>query len=214
MGGSIVANTIGAKKRDDAIASTMAAERMRQNKLDEEAFALNATMRDRYVDPVGDTAERSSALADMYTAALDQPSSRPVTALPQSDSNLVVTSDATAAAGARADAEDNARRLGAFRGFGDYFGDMSRLQGRDSATLGQIGSFKRGSQSVLGSELEAAQGKGGGWMMLGDLLSAAGGIAGMPGGFGDLRLGKLFGPGMTYGNAAALRGLSGAQLIP
>lgn len=206
MGGSIAANTIGANRQGRAIEGTLAAERARQQKFDNEAFALNDRMRDRYDDPTGDMAERSTKLADMYTAALDQPATEPVAALPQSDSNLVVASDATASADARADAEDNARRLGAFRGFGDYFGDMSRLQGRDSATLGQIGSFKRGSQSILPAELEAAQGKGRGWMMLGDILSAAGGIAGMPGGFS--KLGGMFKGGITLPGSNLFGGAS------
>lgn len=193
MGGSIAANTIGANRQAAALNATQQAERMRQKGFDEEAFAINAQMRDRYGDAQGGTDAAASKLTDLYTAALDQPSTEPVAALPQSDSNLVVQSDATAAADARADAVDNARRLGAFRGFGDYFGGVSRAQGRDSASLGQIGSFRRGSQSVLPAELEAASGKGRNWMMLGDLLSAGSGLAATPGGFG--KLGGLFGGG-------------------
>lgn len=186
MGGSVAANTIGANRQSAALAAAQNAERARQQGFDNEAFAINAQMRDRYNDAQGQTDQASSRLADLYTAGLEQPTTRAVTPLPQSDSNIVTSSDATASASARADAQDQARRLGAFRGFGDMFSGVSRLQGRDAASLGQIGSFKRGSQSVLPTELQAASGKGSGWMMLGDLLSAGAGIAGTPGGFSNL----------------------------
>lgn len=179
-GGSILANSMGARQADRATASAMAAERLRQKRLDEEAYALNNAGRDRYSDFQGKQEDRKVDLTDEYNAALDSAPARPVAALPQSSSNLVVSNDASEAGKARAEAEDNSARRGALGSFGDLFGDISREQGRDAGVLGMIGGFKRGSQGVLPLELEAAAQKGKGWMMLGDLLSMGAGLA-MPG---------------------------------
>ncbi len=174
--GSIGANYLGNQKASNAVGSAMAAERKRQNKLDEEAYALNNAAKDRYTDVSGQTEDRSASLSDMYTQALDAPETRPMAVVPESDSSLVVAKDAASAANTRAESEDRARRLGAFRGFGDMFGDISRSQAGDASHLGMLGSFKRGSQGVLPMELDAASQKGKGWMMLGDLLNMAGGF--------------------------------------
>lgn len=179
--GSVAANSVAANKRGKAQASAMSAERMRQRRLDEEAAAVNARSQGRYEDIQDQTQERSSSLADAFTNAMDQPAARPVAALPQSDSNVILSREAQANAGARADSEDRARRLGNLRGFSDLFGDISRGQARDGGELGTIGSFKRGSQGVLPLELEAAAQKGRGWMMLGDILKIAGMATGMAG---------------------------------
>lgn len=179
-GGSMLANSIGAGQAAKAQASQMAAERQRQQALDNESYALNNVGRDRYAGFEGQQDERKTELTDMFTQALDTAPARPAAVLPQSSSNLVVANDAQEAGAARADAEDNAQRRGALQSFGDLFGDISRLQGRDAGVQGMLGGFKRGSQGVLPLELEAAAQKGSGWMMLGDLLNMGAGLT-MPG---------------------------------
>ncbi len=175
-GASIGANYIGNQKAQNATAGAMAAERRRQNKLDEESYALNAAARDRYQGAESQVADKSAELSDMYTEALSQPASRPQAIAPQSDSSVIQNIDATTAESARADGQDRARRLGEFRGFGDFMGDAMRGQARDAGQLGMLGGFKRGSQGVLPLELEGAATKGQGWMMLGDLLNMASGM--------------------------------------
>lgn len=200
---SVAANTMGANKAAKATSSALAAERARQNMLDGEAQALLAQSQNRYEDFGGQQDARESELAGMYTDALDAQPAKPIAGLPQSDSGIVVQSDATANAEARGDATDRARRLAAFRGFGDLLGDTSRLQARDASQIGTLGSFKRGSQAVMPTELNAAGMKGAGLRQLGDMFNLAAGIttgpalAGGAGGGGILS--GLFGPGMTRG---------------
>lgn len=176
LGGlSMGANYIGNQKAQNATAGAMAAERRRQNKLDEESYALNAAARDRYQGAEGQIEDKSTELSDMYTEALSQPATRPQAIAPQSDSSVIQNIDATTEAASRADGQDRARRLGEFRGFGDFMGETMRGQSRDAGQIGMLGGFKRGSQGVLPMELEGAATKGQGWMMLGDLLNMASG---------------------------------------
>lgn len=176
--GSTLANSVGTRQRDNSIAQTMNAERMRQKKFDDDAFAANARAKSRYEDTTGGAADRATELSDLYTGAVvDQPT-KAIAALPQSDSNIVLSSDAAGADRSAAEATDEAGRRAKFKSFGDYFGDVSRGVARDAGEVGMLSSFKRGSQAVLPSELEVAQQKGTKWMMLGDLLNAGAGLAG------------------------------------
>ena len=174
--GSVAANSIAANQQARAQADAMSAERRRQRQLDREAMAVNQQSRERYDDVQGQTDQRSTDLAQTFTEALDQAPARPIAALPQTSSNLVMANDQAEASSARADAEDNAMRMGALRGFSDLFGDITRAQGRDGAQIGMLGSFKRGSSGVLTMELQAASEKGRGWMMLGDILNMGAGL--------------------------------------
>ena len=201
--GSIAANSVAANRQARAQADAMAAERTRQSQLDREADAVNAQSLARYDDIGGQTQDRSTDLAQTFTDALDVPAARPVAAMPQSSSNLVVANDAREAQGARADAEDNAVRLGALRGFSDMFGDISRDQGRDGAQLGLVNAFKRGSSGVLPMELQAAQQKGQGLMMLGDMLNMGAGLT-LP---GALRAPSATALAPTTGPRPVLRGM-------
>lgn len=189
---SMGANMMGARKQDEALAAATTAETSRQKRFDEQAYALNDKATDRYDNVAEQQSDRTENLAQLYK---DAASSEPVTqavAAPQSSSNLVVASDARAKAKADARAENNAENLATLRSFGDLFGDLGRDQQRDASELNILGSFKRGSQSVLPMELQAAQSKGSGWRLAGDLFGAAGAIAtpmaltagGLPGWFG------------------------------
>lgn len=178
MGLSTGANYIGNQRSQNAIAGTINSERARQKKLDEEAFAVNDRSRDQYQGAEGNIADRSGELADMYMDATETAPTTPIGALPQSDSNLVVSGDIAQGEKTRLGTMDDARRRADFQSFGSYFGDMNRTQARGAGEIGMLGGFKRGSSSVLPSELDVAAMKGKNWMMLGDLLNAGAGIAG------------------------------------
>lgn len=179
-GGSVIANSMAANAQAKAQAAAMEAERIRQRQYDTESYALNDASRNRYEDFQTQQADRSSQLADMFKSTTDAPPAEPVAALPQSSSNLVVQNDAKQSADAKAKTNAQADRRGAVESFGDLFGTISRAQGRDAGQLGMIGSLRRGSQNVLPLELQAAQEKGRGWMLLGDLLNLGAGLTTMP----------------------------------
>ncbi|AAK89566.1 hypothetical protein EN41_19905 [Agrobacterium tumefaciens] len=173
--GSTVANSMAASKvaraRDDA----MAAERIRQNGLDQEAQALNAQSQDRYQDFSGQEEKAASKLADYFTGQqVAEPSAE--AALPTSANNVVVNEEQKQRAKARDFTDKTGTALGRLRAFGDVLGENSRLQARDAGQIGQIGGFKRGSSNVTAYELDAANQKGNGLKLFGDVLSGLGGI--------------------------------------
>lgn len=178
--GSVGLNTLAAKKREDAINAAHMAERMRQQKIDREAEIVNAQGRDRYEDFSEQQGERKGTLADIYKQATESAPAEPMSAPPPTSSNLVVQSDAAQRAETEADATDKAERRAGFRSFGDLFGDITAAQARDAGDLTMLRGFKRGSQSVLGSELNAASQKGSGMNLLADLFSMGAGVT-MPG---------------------------------
>lgn len=201
MAGSIGANAIGAKKADNALAGAMATERARQNKFDEESFALNQTAQDRYADMPEKIDTKAGDLAAMFGEASEEAPAAPIISTPASSSNVVTSRENAALGKARGETDARAASLGGLRAFGDVLGDATRMQGRDAGQLGLIGSMRRGSQAVLPMELQAAQGKGAGFRLLGDILSAGSMFAG-PGGFlaggagGGFNIG---GPGSLWG---------------
>lgn len=200
--GSVAANTIGARKQESALAGNMAAERLRQKRYDDESFALNAAAQGR-VGAVPEQIEtRGDDLAALFGDTGAAPA-EPIISTPASSSNIVTSREGAAMDKAKASTDARAGDLGRLRAFGDVLGDVSRMQGRDAGQLGLIGSMRRGSQSVLPLELEAAQGAGSKWRLLGDLLSAGsmfagpgGMLAGGAGGFNGINIG---GPGSLWG---------------
>lgn len=173
--GSTVANSMAASKvaraRDDA----MAAERIRQNGLDQEAQALNAQSQDRYQDFSGKEEKAATKLADYFTGQqVAEPSAE--AALPTSASNVVVAEEQKQRAKARDFTDKTGTALGRLRAFGDVLGENSRLQARDASQIGQIGGFKRGSSNVMAYELDAANQKGNGLKLFGDVLGMGGGL--------------------------------------
>ncbi|MDK4729335.1 hypothetical protein [Rhizobium phaseoli] len=199
--------------RDDA----MAAERIRQKGLDQEADALNTTSRDRYQNFEGQQADKSAQLGDYFTGQeVAQPSAE--AALPTTSSNITVQEVNKQKGQAKDFTNRTGTALGELRSFGDLLGDVSRLQARDAGSIGQIGSFKKGSSAVLPYELEAANSKGGGLKLFGDILGGLGGIATSAG----LSGGSLFGlggakasavsPGFGASGMAAARALDRASV--
>ena len=160
------------RARDDA----MAAERIRQNGLDQEAQALNLKSQDNYQDFEGKQEETSSKLADYFTQqAVPEPT--PEVALPTTSSSITVAEEAKQRAQAKDFTNRTGTALGELRSFGDLLGANSRLQARNAMEVGQIGGYKRGSSNVLSYELDAANSKGQGLRTFGDILGGIGGIA-------------------------------------
>lgn len=219
-GVSYAANAAAQAKVQSARDDAMAAERIRQSGLDKEAAALNTQSQDRYQNFEGQQGEKAKQLADYFTGQqVGAPA--PDEAVPASSSNIVVQEQAKQAAKAKEFTDRTGTALGALRSFGDLLGETSRLQARDASQIGQIGGFKRGSSNVLGYELEAANQKGNGLKMLGDIAGGLGGIginAGLSGG----TLSGLFGgtapkvaaasPGFSASGMAAARALDRASV--
>ena len=195
--GSTIANTIGANQAQKALASTQAAERARQKQFDDESFALNTAAQNRYTDMPEKMDTRATDLAQMFNQPTQDAPAAPVITTPESTSGIVTSRENSAVAKAKGETDARATSLGKLRSFGDILGDASRMQGRDAGQLGLIGSMRRGSQAVLPLELEAAQSKGRGMRLLGDILSAGGGLmgGGLGGGLGGrLAEGRMFNP--------------------
>lgn len=184
--GSTVANTIGANQAQKALASTQAAERARQKKFDDESFALNTASQNRYTDMPEQMDTKATDLAQMFAQPSQEAPATPVITTPESSSGIITSRENASVAKAKGETDARAVSLGKLRSFGDILGDASRMQGRDAGQLGLIGSMRRGSQAVLPLELEAAQSKGRGMRLLGDILSAGGGLmgGGLGGGLG------------------------------
>lgn len=179
--------------RDDA----MAAERIRQGTLDQEAQALNAQSQDRYQDFQGQEDQKAAQLADYFTGQeVAAPSAE--AAIPASSSNITVREEQKQRGKATEFTNRTGNALGELRAFGDLLGDVSRLQARDAGQIGQIGGFKRGSSGVLGYELDEAGQAGNGMKLFADLAGGAGSIATSAG----LSGGSLFGGGGAAKTAA------------
>lgn len=199
-----------ASARDDA----MAAERIRQQGLDQEADAINARSRGRYEDFQGQQTDKASKLTQMFQQPTETP---PVVAaaMPASGSNVTVQEIAKKQGEAKDFTNRTAAALGNLRSFGDLLGDTSRLQGRDANLVGQIGGFKKGSSNVLGMELENANSAGSGLSLFADI---AGGLGRIGTGMGLSGAGpsfsNLFGstPTVANGSMAAARALDRASV--
>jgi len=201
--GSVAANTVAQNKVNSARNDAMSAERIRQQGLDREADALNLQSQNRYQNFAEKQDDRSQQLGDYFRdqkagAAVPGGDANTAAVVPQTASNIVVNEGAKQGAKARAFTDNVGDALGRLRGFGDLFGETSRLQGRDARTIGQIGGFKRGSSDVLSYELDAANKVGDGMKTIGDVLGGLGNISTTAG----LSGGSLFGIGST-GKAAS-----------
>ena len=182
-------NHMANQQVESAREGAMAAERIRQQALDQQAGALNLQSQDRYQNFDEKKEERATKLGDYFT---DQVATPPAAAaMPASGSNITVQAENKARGDARERTDQIGNALGQLRSFGDLLGDTSRLQARDAGQIGQIGGFKRGSSNVLGMELDAANSAGSGMRLGADLaggfgklgmsagLSGAGGIGGV-----------------------------------
>lgn len=180
--GSTVANTMAQNKVQKARDDAMAAERIRQRGLDQEAAALNVQSQDRYTDFDNQQEDKATQLGDYFAqqqieAGDANAENAAAMIMPQSGSNIVVQEEAKKRGQARDFANQNAKNLGNLRSFGDLMGSIGREQARDATQIGVVGGFKRGSSNVLPYELEAANSAGNGLKMFGDILGLGGGLA-------------------------------------
>jgi hypothetical protein len=178
--GSMVMNQVAQGKVTKARNGAMEAERIRQKGFDQETDALNLASRERYSDFGEGMEAKATSLGDYFkdqNQAIPQEEGAPTETMPSGSSNIVVQEQKKQNAKAKNFADQQGEALGDLRSFGDYLGGISREQSRDAGQIGTIGGFKRGSQAVLPYELEAANGKGDGLKLFGDLLAAGGSIA-------------------------------------
>ncbi len=167
-----MAQSKAAKARDGALA----AERTRQNRLDQEADALNLKSQDRYQDFEGQQDERTASLAEMFTGQEVAPPDASE-ALPATSSNITIREEAKQRGKAKDFTDRTGTALAELRSFGDLLGGIGREQARDAGSIGQIGGFKRGSSGVLGFELDEASQAGNELKFGADLAGGFGGLA-------------------------------------
>ena len=180
--GSTLANSIAQRKVANARNDVMAAERIRQNGLDQQADALNVQSQDRYENFDDQQADKASELGQYFTdqqieagntnAAVTQEMN-----VPQSGSNVTVREEQKQRGQARQYADSQGVALGNLRAFGDLVGGIGRDQARDAMSIGQIGRFKQGSSNVVPFELEGANSAGDGMKMFGDILGLGGSVS-------------------------------------
>lgn len=210
--GSTAAGYAGQSRIDRAQADAMAAERMRQQRLDQEAQTLNTQSQDRYQDFEGQQEERAASLGDYFGS---QTAAEPTAAaaLPTSSSDITVREENKQRGQARDFTQAQGAALGNLRAFGDLLGGIGREQARDASLIGQIGGFKRGSSGILPFEMEAAQEKGAGFNLLGDILRGAGGIS-LNAGLSGRGLMGFGAASPTVSNAANVAAGTGTVPIP
>jgi hypothetical protein len=210
--GSVVANSVAAGEQARARDAVLAAERMRQNALDREAWGLNTASQDRFVNFQPQQDARAAEIGDFLGATVTpDANTEAATVMPSSSSDVVNQERTAQRADAQGYVDQQGMALANLRSFGDLLGEKSRLQARDAGLIGQIGGFKAGSSNVVPFELDQAAKAGDGWAMLGDILSGAGSIttgAGLSG--SETALHKLFGLKTAAGKAGA----AGLSLVP
>lgn len=201
--GSVGANYVANQQAQNARNDAMAAERIRQRQLDQEAAGLNNQSRDRYENFGDQQGERAGKLKEYYADVGNRITAPLPTEAPIGSKASGVVAQEMAKQGAKADAfaDQQNTALAGKNAFGSLFGDISRLQARDAGLVGQLAGFKKGSAGILPLELEAAAQKGAGLKLAGDILGGLGSIgvkAGL-GGAGAGGLSSLFGGGGVGG---------------
>lgn len=174
----------------------LAAERIRQNRYDQETTALNNQSQDRYVGFEPQMEDRAATLGDyLGSSVAPDPNSTTPSALPSSSSGVVNQETAKQRGEAQGFVDQQVGALADMRSFGDLLGEVSLLQGRDASKIGTIGGFKRGSQGITPLELNEASKAGDGSRLFADLLGGAGTIAtGYGIGGGTSNLANMFAP--------------------
>lgn len=205
--GSTVANYAANQQIEAARNDALAAERIRQNTLNQEADALNLTSQNRYQDFVGQQEAKSAELGD-YFAGQSVPEPEVGSGLPSSSSSIVVQEEDRQRDKARDFTDRTGKALGELRSFGDLLGSVSRGQARDASLIGQIGGFKMGSSNVVPYELDEAGRAGDGMKLFGDILGGLGSVGTMAG----LSGGNLFGFGAV--NPATVSATAAASRSP
>lgn len=173
--GSTAANYMANAQVERARNDALAAERIRQNTLDQEADALNLSSREQYEDFGTQQEDRATQIGDFVSQQqVDTP--EPGSVMPSSSSKIVVNEENRKRGQARDFTDQQALALGNLRSFGDLLGDLGRGHARKAMEIGQIGGFKRGSSGVVPLELDQASRAGDGLRMFGDILGGLGGL--------------------------------------
>lgn len=178
VGGTLLSSLFAGNaqdKVDAARSGVIAAERARQKALDDEAAGINRGAQDRYIGFQGQQDSRAKTLADFFRTPVTTPTTpHTVAALPPS-SGGVVQREIDLKRGIADDyVGHQADTLGELRSFGDLMGTIGRAQARDAGTIGQIGSFKKGSAGVQAVELDSAGRAGNKDQMWSDLFGGLG----------------------------------------
>lgn len=215
VGGQIMnnsANNAVAKARSRA----MAAEQARQKAFSAEAFKAFDSSKAALERPAQDLA-LADAVAKRQAALLDTVSRGGGMATPVGAGSAPQNVKAEAARrmnDALVAGRETAKRLGTLSGFGDLQFDNSVKMNDSSRRIGLQGNLAQGSAAVLPWELEAANQKGAGRRMFGDILGAGGNLSMMAGLAGLDPFAALFAGKPATGlnsytrqNAQALRGL-------
>jgi hypothetical protein len=202
----MIANNAAQNRVQKARDGAMSAERTRQQGFDAEQAAITDTSRGRYDNFEGQQTDKSTQLGDYFAQQRAAMPNQPGAAVPTSASNITVREGDKQKAKTAAFGQQQDTALGNLRSFGDLLGGVTREQARDTGQIGEIGSFRRGSQAVLPLELNAANHKGDSLKTLGTVLSTAGSVmsmgAGMAGGAGGLFGSAATGPSQLGGVAS------------
>lgn len=174
--GGVALNAAAQNKVEAARADAMKAEQIRQAGFDKRASAVNATSRQRFKNIEGARQRKADRLGDYFTQQ-DVAEPTKEKALPISTSDMTVQEEAKQIGQVDALSDRTGKALGELRSFGDLLGSKSLSQAQDATKIGQIGMMKEGSQAVLPMELEAANQKGQGLRLFGDILGGLGGLA-------------------------------------
>lgn len=207
-GAGTIAQSMAQNDAAKARASTLQAERIRQQGHSQQQQAAATASADSMKDFTGDQTRSAEELASYFRdpVAGDANATAGLIA-PEGTSDITVREMANQSAKAKTSTNAQADSLGKLRAFDNVMGDKNRLFKNNASVIDQTNSFRRGSQDALAYELEAAAQKGAGKKMLGDLLSGAGSIATSYGAFTgapNQSLTGLFG-GMGGGSSATLR---------
>lgn len=158
-----VAKYFGGKQAESASTNTYNAERQRQEALTGQQTARFQDSLDRTKEMTSEQGQAAAAGARENTlAAAIAPTPTNTSYLPGSTSapSIVATAQGKAAEGSAATSANLAHTLAALGGTTDQLQKTNIGIGRNSQSIGQLGSFKAGSAGVLDAELKAAAQKG------------------------------------------------------
>lgn len=181
-GGTSLASAFLGNEANDAVNSARAnvlnAERGRQQGFDTEAKGVTDQSLGRYANFDQQMGADKARLHTLFTTP-DPGVSTPAyqaAALPAATGLVQREVDAKKSV-ADAYGADQADKLAQLRSFGDVMGTAGRGVAEDTGKVGQIGSFKKGSEAVTQYELDNANRAGNTYKFFGDLLGGAGKVA-------------------------------------
>jgi len=173
--GSMFLNKGAQNSVDEARSAVISAERARQAAFDAEAAKLNDQARDRYVNFDTQQADTARSLADLYKTPITTPNTQYTAApLPPTASGIVGREINNKNTIAQNYVDHQGDTLAELRSFGDLMGRIGLGQARDAQSIGQIGSFKKGSAQVQNLELEDANRAGNDMKLWADIAGGLG----------------------------------------